>query len=404
MAKQPISALSLFSGIGGFCEGVRRAGFRVVGAVENDPFAAPNYRRLFPRVPLFDDDIASFLPANDPETRNRHLREFVGSGRLDLIFGGPPCQGYSQIGTREVGDPRNQLYQHVARLAQLLKPRFVLIENVQNMFLMKRGLFRERIFGALNSAGYDNIGAILLSAEDYGVPQERRRIFILATSSRTVDVCMTQVLENARDCLRRPRVTVEEAIADLPRLPVTDSGMTLKYPQSSKDYQFLREMRLDNDGSFYTARDKLNRYRPHGKIELHNHHTKEIQERRLTLIKLLKPGAKGDSLPKHVRHSSRPHKWRRLHPNRPAHTLMAQMHRDLSEWVHPEHHRWITVREALRLQSFHDGFVLGGSEWQQLKQVGNAVPPLLGYVPAMAVRLALSLADGTRRPFQTSDR
>jgi DNA (cytosine-5)-methyltransferase 1 len=80
---------------------------------------------------------------------------------------------------------------------------------------------------------------------------------------------------------------------------------------------------------------------------------------------------------------------------------MAQMHRDLSEWVHPHFHRWITVREALRLQSFHDGFVLQTSEWQQFKQVGNAVPPLLGRVPAMALRCALAIEKGEPLPIST---
>ena len=70
-------------------------------------------------------------------------------------------------------------------------------------------------------------------------------------------------------------------------------------------------------------------------------------------------------------------KWRRLHPDLPSYTILAQMHRDMSEWVHPRLNRWITVREAARLQSFHDGFIFKSSEWQQLKQIGNAVPPLL---------------------------
>ena len=161
-------------------------------------------------------------------------------------------------------------------------------------------------------------------------------------------------------------------------------------------------MRLDHDGEFYTASSK----RSHGGDGesdvrgLHSHHTKDIQERRLSLIKLLAQGKKADSLPKEVWDNARPEKWRRFHPDLPAHTLLAQMHRDLSEWIHPHHHRWITVREALRLQAFHDGFVLQSSEWQQLKQVGNAVPPLLGRVPAMAIRLAESLATGSSRPFK----
>jgi DNA (cytosine-5)-methyltransferase 1 len=120
-----------------------------------------------------------------------------------------------------------------------------------------------------------------------------------------------------------------------------------------------------------------------------NHHTKGIEKRRQRIVKALKPGAAGDSLPKSLWDGSRPYKWRRLHPDEPSYTILAQMQRDLSEWIHPKHDRWITVREAARLQSFHDGFVFVGSECQQLKQVGNAVPPLLGHAVAAAARKLL---------------
>src|SRR6202008_1329790 len=91
-----------------------------------------------------------------------------------------------------------------------------------------------------------------------------------------------------------------------------------------------------------------------------------------------------DSLPASLWNGTRGHKWRRLDPARPSYTILAQMHRDLSEWIHPQHDRWITVREAARLQSFHDGFLFLGSELQQLKQVGNAVPPLMAHAVARA--------------------
>jgi DNA (cytosine-5)-methyltransferase 1 len=129
-------------------------------------------------------------------------------------------------------------------------------------------------------------------------------------------------------------------------------------------------------------------------VELHNHHTKEIQEKRKALIAQLAPGAKADSLPKSVWDGARPEKWRRLHPDLPSYTILAQMHRDLSEWVHPRLERWITVREAARLQSFHDGFVFRSSEWQMLKQIGNAVPPLLAYAAACLVSDILAATEG----------
>src|SRR5690606_37435355 len=107
-------------------------------------------------------------------------------------------------------------------------------------------------------------------------------------------------------------------------------------------------MRLEMSGKTYSKTAKRSHsLTEHASPRLHNHHTKDIQERRLKLIRLLAPGKKADSLPKEVWDNARPEKWRRFAPDRPAHTLMAQMHRDLSEWVHPVHDRWITVREAL---------------------------------------------------------
>ena len=186
---------------------------------------------------------------------------------------------------------------------------------------------------------------------------------------------------------------MSQAIGDLPE-EVTDSGQTMKYPKrkACSDYQKL--MRLDFDCPPYSEAVKRRRGIGDGPTVLHNHHTKEFQARRFRLISLLRPGEKANSLPKSIWNGTRPGKWRRLHPDRPAYTILANMHRDLSEFVHPTLHRWITVREAARLQSFHDGFVFQGSEWQQLKQIGNAVPPLLAYALG---RVAADLLTELRR-------
>lgn len=158
----------------------------------------------------------------------------------------------------------------------------------------------------------------------------------------------------------------------------------------------LDELRLDRDGRWYAAKYKQDQA---GDLQrLYNHHTKEIQDRRKKLIALLEPGAKANSLPVEIWNGARPEKWRRLHPDRPAYTILAQMHRDLSEWVHPDHQRGITVREAARLQSFHDGFIFKTSEWQMLKQIGNAVPPLLARAWASVAEIALEKLDNRRSP------
>ena len=130
-------------------------------------------------------------------------------------------------------------------------------------------------------------------------------------------------------------------------------------------------MRLDCNAPLLSASRKRGKA---GIDQLHNHHTKGIEKRRQKIIRAIRPGGTGASLPATVWSGVRGHKWRRLDPKKPSYTILAQMHRDLSEWIHPKHNRWITVREAARLQSFHDGFLFHGSECQQLKQVGTQSP------------------------------
>ncbi|MDO7847430.1 DNA cytosine methyltransferase [Hymenobacter sp. M29] len=400
-ATSNYTALSLFSGIGGLCAGVKKAGFRVVGAVEYDKYAAVNYRLNFPEIPLYDGSVAGFLPAETPEVFEQHRQTYANTETLDLLFGGPPCQGYSQIGPRDVADPRNEMYLEMIRLATLLHPKFILIENVPNMLLMKKGMFKERILNSLKSIGYSNIGLKVLNAVDFGVPQARRRVFILATKPETLSQNLQEIFDATAEALVEAPVSVDDAISDLPEEVTTNNTDPILYPKCSAPTYFQREMRLDTDGDIFTKEEKAATYKKiTGKAvngqSLYNHHTKEIQARRLALIKLLKPGKKADSLPKDVWDNARPEKWRRFDGALPAHTLLAQMHRDLSEWIHPKHDRFITVREAMRLQTFPDSFVLQTSEWQQLKQIGNAVPPMLGRIPASVIHVALAMAASAK--------
>ena len=384
------SAASLFSGCGGFCEGVELAGFDIRVAVEWDKYACQTYRHNFPKTPLFEDDAARFLATPG----ENHLEQYRLAD-VDLVFGGPPCQGYSQIGTRDLNDDRNKLYEEYARVVETLRPRVFLMENVPNLLLMAKGHFRDLILKHFADLGYRNVTFLKVSADDYGVPQTRQRVFFVGTRD---DLDFQHDLRPfCEDVLKSLQVqqpyTVSEAISDLPD-DVVDSGKTMPYPKGGRELSgFQRMMRLDTSNGPYTATVKRQRGIGDSPVLLHNHHTKEIQARRTHLISLLAPGAKADSLPKEIWNGARPEKWRRLHPNLPSYTILAQMHRDLSEWVHPHLQRWITVREAARLQSFHDGFVFVGSEWQQLKQIGNAVPPLLGHAIASTAKAILSAMD-----------
>lgn len=382
------TAVSLFSGCGGFCEGIEQSGFTVRVAVELDKYACQTYRHNFPRTPLFEGDAHNFLSTDSGHKTTYRL------GNVDLVFGGPPCQGFSQIGARRLDDERNELYKQYARVVSDLRPRLFLMENVPNLAMMNKGHFKKLIIEEFAALGYSNTVMLKVSADEYGVPQTRQRVIFIGTRDEDMfPFELASFCEQTLACLRVPKVvTVSEAIDDLPD-EVVHSGEIMPYSRATKPSSFMREMRMDLEGRIYSKLDK--KRRGHGSVfsQLHNHHTKEIQARRAHLISLLEPGKKANSLPKEIWDNKRPEKWRRLHPEWPSHTILAQMHRDLSEWIHPRLNRWITVREAARLQSFHDGFVFVGSEWQQLKQIGNAVPPLMAYALGVLAKEVLRALD-----------
>lgn len=390
------TAVSLFSGCGGFCEGVRLAGFDVKAAVEIDRFAAQTYRENFPEVPLFEGDVHDFLNQDSPTWATEASRFLdVTPGKIDLLFGGPPCQGYSQIGTRALDDPRNELYLQFIRVLKHLRPKAFLMENVPNMLLLDKGRFKREVLEALAEAGYSDSGVEVVVASDFGVPQLRRRaMFFGIRDGESLGKPASEFFTSALDSEKQTTQTVWDALRDSPATTAIHYE-PVAYPRSRAKSEILDEMRIDRDGRWYSSEYKLANTKSN-KRKLYNHHTKEIQAKRQALIALLKPGAKGDSLPKDVWNGLRPEKWRRLPYDRPAYTILAQMHRDMSEWVHPRFERWITVREAARLQSFHDGFIFHSSEWQMLKQIGNAVPPLLARAVASSALNALGVIEAQR--------
>jgi DNA (cytosine-5)-methyltransferase 1 len=388
--RRRLSAVSLFSGAGGFCEGVRLAGYDVLCAVEVDRDACRTHSENFPEAPLFKGDIRRFLRDEYPGIPTR---DDLAARRVDLVYGGPPCQGFSQIGPRDPKDPRNLLYKEFVRIISEISPKIFVMENVPNILAMRNGHYSNQIVKSFHKAGYRRTAIFTLLASHFGVPQDRRRVFFIGLrDGAQLDAAFEEVCTEllAKQKCKRP-ITVRQALSDLPASVSEDDG-PLAYPKlrpgRCPDYQRL--MRLDCDTSLLTAAWK--RARLNGDASLYNHHTKGIESRRQRIVQAIKPGMRGDSLPTQLWNGTRAHKWRRLDPNRPSYTILAHMHRDLSEWIHPEYDRWITVREAARLQSFHDGFVFHGSELQQLKQVGNAVPPLMALAIARTAAQLLEAA------------
>jgi DNA (cytosine-5)-methyltransferase 1 len=173
-SRSMVRAVSLFSGAGGFCEGARLAGWEVLCSVEDDDDACRTYAANFPEVPLFKGDIGRFLIAKQSGVPD--AEELRGKG-VDVVYGGPPCQGFSQIGPRDLDDPRNALYKQFVRIVRRLQPKLFVMENVPNMITMKGGHFKNEVLKAFRSAGYARATIQAVMASDFGVPQHRRRIF-----------------------------------------------------------------------------------------------------------------------------------------------------------------------------------------------------------------------------------
>jgi len=339
----PCLALDLFAGCGGMSVGLENAGFKVIYANELNEDAAATYRRNFPSVHLEVKDIRQV----DATELNRRL----GRPRVDVISAGPPCQGFSTAGKRNPRDKRNLLYREVLRFVRVFRPKIVVVENVVGMLSTSKGRFVERLEAELQAMGY-NPHHKVLTASSYGVPQRRKRVFIIAPS----------VLVSEQELFPRPSgtcVSVSQALADLAFLGVGESATEYKTPPRSC---YQKHMRAKAGG-------------------LCNHVSPRHSDRVQELFASIPQGREARSV--FGEGYSGKHSRLRLHPQRRSRTLTTLP----EDFVHYSQNRIPTVREMARLQSFSDDFVFLGprttggqnrkNECPQYTQVGNAVPPLL---------------------------
>ncbi len=367
-------AVDLFGGAGGISEGLKLAGFLVPVASDADGAAEATHRMNHPGT--------RFIPKRVEELTGKAVWEEVEASGLaearciDLLAGGPPCQGFSVIGPRTPQDYRNRLVLHFLRLVREIRPKAFAMENVFGMVSYREGrALRELVYG-FRELGYLVTAPAVLNAASYGVPQVRKRLFLLGVSREEADRPLTYPpashgpLPRCRGkySAKRPLagtglvpcLTVRDAISDLPTVP-SEGDTAVPYPLHGQEKltPFQR-----------WARDR-------SPEALCNHHTKGYEAVRAARIRALKQGENASALPAHLRAGGFNNKYRRLEWDRPAPTVTAHIAKDLSDFIHPSEDRWITVREAARLQSFRDSYIFLGSQFQQLKHVGNAVPPLL---------------------------
>lgn len=337
-----MNVVDLFAGVGGLSYGFSLAGAKILFANEINQDIAKGYIKNHPNTNMVVEDITKL----DISLNFSNLL-----GNVDVVIGGPPCQGFSQKGSRKsINDERNFLFRYYFEVVKYLKPKYFIIENVPNLLTAEKGYFKEEIYALFKSIGY-SLDSKVLNAADFGVPQVRKRAIILG---KLGDSALT--IPNGN----KSRVSVKDAIYDLAFL---ESG----------EGEEKQQYRIAPMSEYQINSRKNSEF-------LYNHVVTKHSEEAISKLKLIPKGKGKEVLPKHLLTKSvHSGTWSRLIEDKPSVTITTRFDTPSSgRFTHPFLNRCITVREAARLQSFPDTFIFYGSKTIQMKQVGNAVPPLLG--------------------------
>lgn len=380
--------VDLFSGVGGFTLGFEAADrFTTRLLVDSDRSAAETFKRNRPRVPFWPKDLSG---VKSDELLGLMKLE---PGDLDVLTAGPPCQGMSKIGPRQLDDERNLLLKHTCELIDAVKPKLALVENVPALIWDEHSPLFDELSDSLHESGYVPIPKVL-DAWRFGVPQLRRRLIILAvhedlaSPSDPFPKGDESLQFTAQELIRAatadepqcpPGLSVEEAIGDLPAIAAGGGAEAMPYPptEALSDYQHARR-----------AEAAL----------LFNHKARDHSPTMLKKMAMIEEGGRNQELPDDRRLRADPEReyfsqaYGRLHRHGIAQTITTYFHNPGSgRFTHYRDLRSLTVREAARFQSFDDRYMFTGGGEQQMRHVGNAVPVLLS---AALARMCVELLEG----------
>ena len=349
MAQRNFNVLDLFCGCGGLSKGFEEAGYNILIGVDFEQSALNTFN-------LNHEGAEGVrLDLSQKESFNK-IDELLNGRTLDVIIGGPPCQGFSLTGPRNFDDKRNKLYLAMIETVRRYKPQAFLIENVPGMANLYKGAVRDEIIKRFTEMGY-NVSYRIVCAADYGVPQIRKRLVFVGLKNSQISYTFPAPYLTPENY-----ITCEEALSDLPSLEDTLGEEVSSYMCAPLN-EFQKKMRGEA-------------------IQLHNHTAINHKQFVKDVIALVPDGGNYKDLPPGVGESRIFHMaWTRLNSKRPARTVDTG-HRNL---FHYKYNRCPTVRESARIQTFPDNFVFLGNRGQQNRQVGNAVPVLLA--KALALKL-----------------
>ncbi len=390
MKKKEVKILDTFAGAGGFSLGFSLAGASVIGAIESDEWAAETF--------AFNHPESNVIVADITKLKNAKVLSNFGSGQVDILLGGPPCQGFSHA-NRNAGDPhdpRNSLFMEFLRVAKVIQPRLVIMENVPNIqkAKTKSGVpVVDIIQNELQRIGYHTYSKVL-EAVDYGVPQIRKRFLVIGSASplsRPFPSATHRIStgSNLFDESLLSTPTLWDAISDLPEIEAGEGAEQMEYaiPPQTEFQRLLRE----------------------NTSHLYNHKAMSHSKRMVERFKSMSWGDSTSDVPEHLMPLKRngngeksekayDQNNRRMYADRPCHTIAASFY---ANFVHPYINRNFTPREGARIQSFPDWYIFKGKPTVvshkllqregrftekhlcQYNQIGNAVPPLLAKTLAL---------------------
>ena len=351
-----MKVFDLFCGCGGFSKGFQSAGFDIELGIDIWQDAITTYNHNFPNAVTITEDISN-LNGNDLLSLAN-----LSADDVDVIIGGPPCQGFSLSGKRMIDDPRNILYKSFVRMVSDIQPKVFVMENVPGLVKLFKGKVKDQVIEDFSKLGYEvTLGQ--LTACDYGVPQARKRVFFVGLNKSKIKNTEKFVFPTPTHGDKIAYVTCKDAISDLDFI-----GDTMLL-QEHDIYQIASQ----NEYQIMMRKDAK---------ELLNHVTTIHTEKTRSIIALVPDGGNYKSLPKELQQTRKVNiAWTRMDSQKPCFTIDTGH----NHHFHYRANRVPTVRESARIQSFPDDFEFIGIKTSQLKQVGNAVPPLLAQVIATAI-------------------